>query len=387
MHTQIPAIIVVTFNRPNSLKRVLASLKAASYPKNENVPLVISIDYQDSNSHSEVVKIAHEFEWHYGRKEVIEHKENMGLRKHVISCGNLVRSYDSIIMLEDDIYVSPKFYSYALNSLEFYGDKNYIGGISLYKHEKNPNNNRPFQPLPNNFDVFFLQFAQSWGQCWSRTMWEEFINWYNNNIEWEKDDVDLPSFVLGWPASSWLKYYIKYLAVTNKYFIYPNNSFSTNFHDAGTHNKDDANNYCQVHLDVLSDSKMRFPKINEAVCYDVYFELQNIHNYIPASKIKWEFDVCVDLFATKKNIRKNKYWISTAILPYKIIKKYGLNLRPQDVNIVLNNEGEGIYLYDTSQYQNKKLKSNIETIVNYDYSISLRKILILLKIKLLNKLK
>lgn len=382
-----PAIVVVTFNRPHSLRRVLYSLSKGYYPSIENVNLVISIDYQNSDKHTQVVKIANEFIWAFGEKKIIEHTENLGLRKHVISCGNLVNSYDSIIMLEDDILVSPKYYFYAINSLEFYGDKDYIGGISLYKHEKNPNNNRPFQPLHNDYDVFFLQFAQSWGQCWSKVMWLDFMKWYENKSEWNKYEGDLPSFVLGWPESSWLKYYIKYLAETNKYFIYPYFSFSTNFHDAGTHNND-VNNSCQVHLDIFSNSVGRFPKLDEAICYDVYFELKNIQNYISISEINWQNDVCVDLYATKKNFKNSKYWLTTASLPYKIIQHYGLNLRPHEVNIILDNQGNEIYVYDTTINQDNKTTSNFDLIANYDHNIvSLKKLLVLLKIKLLKRLK
>ncbi|MFB9110944.1 glycosyltransferase [Flavobacterium gyeonganense] len=384
-----PAVIVVTFNRPNSLKRVLSSLRKAEYPENENINLIISIDYQDSDNHTEVVKIADEFRWPFGEKKIIEHKENLGLRKHVISCGNLVNVYDSIIMLEDDIYVSPKYYSYSFNSLAFYGDKDYIGGISLYKHEKNPNNNRPFQPLHNNFDVFFLQFAQSWGQCWSKSMWLDFMKWYENRLEWNKDErVDLPAFVLGWPESSWLKYYIKYLSETNKYFVYPYFSFSTNFHDVGTHNNDDVNNSCQVHLDMFSKNMDRFPKIHEAICYDGFFELQNIQNYISISDLKWENDVCVDLYATKKNLKNNKYWLTTASLQYKIVESYGLNLRPHDANVIAQNQGNQIFLYDISISQNNKINSNVDLIINYDHNItSLNKLFVLVKMKLLKRLK
>ncbi|MGO4770117.1 hypothetical protein ACEN2I_00505 [Flavobacterium sp. W22_SRS_FK3] len=383
-----PAIVVITFNRPRSLSRVLSSLSKGCYNENENVILVISIDYQNSDNHTEVVKIANEFKWPFGEKKIIEHKENLGLRKHVISCGNLVNHYDSIIMLEDDIYVSPQYYNYSVNSLAFYANKDYIGGISLYKHEKNPNNNRPFQPLHNNFDVFFLQFAQSWGQCWSKDMWFGFMKWYEDKSVWDKDEeVDLPSFVLGWPKSSWLKYFIKYLSETNKYFVYPYHSFSTNFNDVGTHNKDFSNNDYQVNLDIMSDNIGRFPVLKEAVCYDSYFELQKIESYLSNSKKKWVTDLCVDLYGTKKNFNNNKYWLTTKSLPFGVIEQYGLNLRPHDVNILLENSGSDIFLYDTSIARNVSVNKELNTLVNYDYNITMKKLIILLKMKLIRRIK
>ena len=76
------AIVVVAFNRPNSLIKLLSSLEKAFY--------------------TEVVKIANDFVWSYGDKIIIDHKKNLGLKKHILSCGDLTDKYDSVIILEDD---------------------------------------------------------------------------------------------------------------------------------------------------------------------------------------------------------------------------------------------------------------------------------------------
>ena len=96
-----PAIVVVTYNRPDSLMRLLGSLTKARYPV--GVPLIISIDGGD-NREKQVVKIAEEFPWPHGKKEVICHEKNLGLRKHILSCGDLTERYDSVIVLEDDTH-------------------------------------------------------------------------------------------------------------------------------------------------------------------------------------------------------------------------------------------------------------------------------------------
>ncbi|PNW26694.1 glycosyltransferase [Formosa algae] len=131
-----PALVVVTFNRPESLKRLLDSLNNAYY--NEyNVPLIISIDYQNSIQHNEVVEIAENFKWTFGKKTIINHVENLGLKKHVLKCGDLVYDYDSIIMLEDDLFVSQEFYTTTIQLLNFYKSDDRIAGVSLYTHKKN----------------------------------------------------------------------------------------------------------------------------------------------------------------------------------------------------------------------------------------------------------
>src|SRR5687768_8098504 len=101
-----PAIVITAYNRPEGLSRLLKSVADASYDSN-NVTLVISIDKSDSNK---VYELADSFEWKYGQKKVIKHNEHLGLKEHILRCGDLTDQYGSIILLEDDLIVSPWFY-------------------------------------------------------------------------------------------------------------------------------------------------------------------------------------------------------------------------------------------------------------------------------------
>jgi GT2 family glycosyltransferase len=161
-----PAIVVVTYNRPVSLKRLLSFLSIAIYDSSD-VNLIISIDYQASELHNDVIKIARDFNWNYGFKKIIEHKKNLGLKAHVLSCGDLSEEYGAVIVLEDDIVVSPFFYDYALQSLQVYNENINIAGISLYAFEWSQVADRSFLPAPNGSDVFFFKMPNhgaSFGQ-------------------------------------------------------------------------------------------------------------------------------------------------------------------------------------------------------------------------------
>jgi len=113
-----PAIVVVAYNRPNSLKRILQSISLANYNSQKDIPLIISID--KATNEDEVVKVAKEFKWNFGKKEIRTFKERQGLRKHVIQCGDLSIKYGAAIILEDDLFVSPNYYNYIVNALDFY---------------------------------------------------------------------------------------------------------------------------------------------------------------------------------------------------------------------------------------------------------------------------
>ena len=96
-------IVVVGYNRADAMERVLHSLSRAQYDYTD-IRLVVSIDH---SGNEEVVHTAEAFEWKYGEKEVIYRPERLGLRKHIISCGDMTEKYDTVMILEDDIYVSP----------------------------------------------------------------------------------------------------------------------------------------------------------------------------------------------------------------------------------------------------------------------------------------
>lgn len=379
------AIVVVAYNRVNSLSRLLYSLNDAVY--GQEVTLIISIDNSGNN---QVLEYSKSFEWSHGDKRIIRHPQRLGLRKHVISCGNLTNIYDAVIVLEDDIFVSKYFFSYVVKTVNKYDKCDSIAGISLYKHQWNVGINRPFVPLDNGYDVFFIKYAQSWGQVWTRRMWSQFYKWYLDN-EGKIDQVaGLPKYVLNWPESSWLKYHIGFVVDTNRYFVYPHISLSTNFTDSGTHNKVSTTNF-QVPILSHDKSVYKLPEIDEkALKYDVFFEIENLDNFLILEKRKE--NICIDLYGVKNNFEKKRYWLTTIPSNFKLIENFSLQLQPHELNIIYNLNGSGIFLYDTHYEEGRFTKSQIEDLtvskVRYDVkAISTRRLFALLKYELFQSIK
>ena len=106
-------IVIAAYNRLEPLTRLLQSLAKAVYPL--DVKLIISIDGGGGNQ--TIIDTANRFEWKHGEKQVIVHDVNLGLRKHILKCGELTKYYDGIVLLEDDLYVSPYFYTYNVRIL------------------------------------------------------------------------------------------------------------------------------------------------------------------------------------------------------------------------------------------------------------------------------
>lgn len=362
------AIVAIAYNRAESLNRLLSSLKTAYY-FGDTIDLIISIDYSGIDA---VNQLAERFQWPYGEKRIIRHSENLGLKKHVLFCGNLTEEYENICVFEDDLFVSPAFYNYAKQAVEFYKDDDNIAGISLYLHTLNYIGNRPFNHISNDYDAFFMQQAQSWGQIWTKSKWREFIMWYEINKELNLNSLNFPMQISNWPNSSWLKYHMKYLVDNNKYFVYPTTSFTTNFSDTGTHVVNISNRF-QVSLNMGQFRRYSFQSFGEReIVYDIFFENKKLSHTLGFK----EDELTVDLYNQKNN--EKRYLLTSKQLNFEIVKSFGLKLVPHELNVILNIKGNDIFLYNTNlTSSNRKGKHHNLTQFIYDYKIESKRKLML----------
>lgn len=329
------AIIAVGYNRLKSLSRLLNSLLNAVYPAID-VPLVISIDASGDTELYEYVK---NFIWPYGTKYVNIQKERLGLRNHIYQCADMTKSFKAIILLEDDLYVSPFFYNYVSWAVEKYADDERIAEISLYKNETNGYVGLPFHQQENGHDVFLMQDVSTWGECFTEKMWASFKSWLSAHDEKDIFSVDMPKTIKGW-TNAWSKYYNAYVTDTEKYVLYPIVPVSTNFSDAGVHGTDN-NSLVQVNI-LYADKEYVYVPFDDLVKYDIYFNNEALYNWIDICKE----DICLDIYGFNEARNNKRYLLSTRTLPYKIVKGFSLNLRPLEMNVAMDIEGEDILLYD-----------------------------------------
>lgn len=305
-----PAVVIATYNRAASLMRLLDSISQANYDC-DDIPLVISIDGGGSQ---EVIDIATTFIWKHGKKEVIRHEKNLGLKEHILLCGELTRRFGSIVLFEDDLFVAPSFYNYVSAALEFYKDDKHVGGIATYSRKRHKFTHLPFIPYNNGTDTYFLQFPSSWGQAWTVEQWNGFKEYMDKSPEILPTDK-VPEDVKWWKKSSWLKYLVKYMVEKNLFFVYPYQSHTTNFGDAGVHYSRTVSDE-QVPLNLLQPAKRDYRFIAYDDCkikYDVYY------------------DVCVDSLKALGFKPNEKYIVDTyGIKPLDLNSdcEYALSIRP-----------------------------------------------------------
>lgn len=333
------AILVIGYNRLEGIKRLVKALERANYDGDYPV-LIFSIDKSDKE---EIAQFASNYSCQFAEKRIRTFKENQGLKKHILSCGEYFSEFDELIILEDDVYVSPSFYLFAKKCGIKYSDDSNIAGISLYTHLFSMDARRPFMPLHSNSDVFFMKYAQSWGQVWLKKSWIEFKNWYDKNNESFLEHDDLPDNVCHWSEKSWLKYHIRYCVEKNKYFVYPYVAKATCFADIGVHSHVETTKL-QVPLDFGLTKEYKLIDFDRhdknCIIYDQFYENESLDKVVGV-------ECEIDLYGRRKKYKK-RYVITSKHLNYTILKSWGMCLKPLEANIIEDVHGYAIYLYDTT---------------------------------------
>lgn len=358
------AIVLVCFKRLDGIKRLLGSLEKVDFDDRKDITLIFSVDYADDNKN--VIQFAKDYEWRHGEKIVRTFSENQGLKKHILGCGDLTEQYDTLVVLEDDLYVSPAFYHFVQGAAEYYRYDDNIAGISLYSFNKNwLNTIYEFCPQKDEFDTYFLKVAQSWGQIWIKEKWREFKKWYENNEEFLNSDK-IPKPLNLWSSkSSWLKYFDRYCIETGKYFVYPYYSITTNFSDAGTHSSVSSTD-SQVRLQWNKKNFLFAPFNENAVIYDEFME-REFRTGI--DDIPWE-NLSIDLYCNKNEKYYARFILTPRVLNYKVLRSYKLAIKPIEQSIYDCLDGNDIFLYDSSVKMENSKKEDKYLLLRYSSGIS-----------------
>lgn len=355
-------IVVIGYDKADTVMRLLNRLNKVDYAENK-VSLIVSIDKCEEIDIYPKIQM---YEWKHGNLIFKRQNERLGLKNHVLRCGSYMEEYgfDAIAVFEDDMYPSLGFFNYMIQAVDFYKNEDKIAGISLYAYERNDAAELPFEAEYNGYDVYFMQYASSRGQIWLKKQWEDFMGWYVKKQGRLSEVKGLPENILSWPESSWLKYHMAYCVDKNCYFVYPYQAHSTCFGEIGSHLKQKTNIY-QVPLMNNSCKKYSFQKLTDkTVSYDAFFEREQISKWL---SLKAD-ELCIDLYGRKNDTNK-KYLLSMKTYPYQIVKTYGLEMYPHEINIFEEIPGTDIFLYDTSKSISKKISRDKTDLMIYYFRL------------------
>jgi hypothetical protein len=349
-------ITVVAFNKVKSLSRLLMSLNNIVIPSNLNVDLSFCID---GGGDEEVIKLAKEFLWHGTDKSISVKNTNLGLKKNIYAAMKSGLGYDAIIILEDDLFVSPQLLKYVGSILDNSELTESVAGYSLYAPNFNETAYCSFKPISDNNDIYFMKVPSSWGQFYTKTQLAEYFNWYDSNTQ--IDETFLPPNVARWSDRSWKKEFFAYLIYTNKYFVYPKCSLTTNYADAGEHHK--GSDIYQVPL-LMELSELQFAnQTNQVAVYDEYYEIEAVCINRQVDELK-NYDYTVDLYGYKKLIKNNEYILST-VKQGNPVMTWDNSLIPLEMNVIYGVKGTGVYLYKASEVGTKRLNKVRARIQNF----------------------
>lgn len=328
-----PAIVIPAFKKGGALKRLLHSLARADYPEDIKVKLVISLE---KNATPEVKNIAAGFRAENLDITIIHREEQLGLRRHILACGDLSLKYGAIILLEDDLVVDRYFYLYAYQAIKYYYSNPLVAGIALYAWERNEHSLLPFRPMLNGLSTYPMQVPCSLGQCWTSEHWVAFRRWYKNNENIDFYSIpNLPNTVCRWPETSWKKYFFAYLVEKNLFFVYPYVSYTTNPPSPGGTNVSSDEELHQVNMAIHNRPvpQLTFCNLeNPEVAYDAFMEPCGSYVYrelgIDKSKVE------IDIQGSKpQSMIKNKELVLTSRATYRGIRQYPLSFRPVELNL------------------------------------------------------
>ncbi len=347
-----PTIVINAYQRPKSISRLLHSLTLADIPLNTDI--IFSLEYEP---HPDVLEKVTSFEWAYGQKTIIQQEKKLGLIGHFIFCGGLTRQYGNIIYLEDDLFVGKSFYYYAKEVLQFYKDDNNIAGFSLNTLWFNGYLHTPFTPLDDGGASFFLQVPWYQGQIFTAKRWQHFEEWYRQRDEMSNDLLIHEDFRNYKLSDDWFPLKTQYLIENHKYYCFPRKSHCINFGDAGTH-FEKKTNFFQTEL-AMGHVNYTFKSLDEALAvYDSFYELIPDRLKRMCEELK-TYDFELDLNGTKDPKKVRAEYILTSRKTQASKKSYGLEMRPQELNIIYNQSGKMFFLARREDVLNRNNRKKV----------------------------
>ena len=335
------AIVLLGYNRINCYIEILNSLNNLESSRND-ITLVLSFEY---NSSKDIIDYAYNFEWKFGKKIIVEHQTQLGLRKHFIWAGDQTEKYTNVIFLEDDLFVSPQLIDLADSFISTYKNDDKVAGCSFYAPLICEFNRTRFYPIDDGNDAFFLQHPY-WGNLWMKKKWSMFKDWF---AKYKRNNSILPTYVQRWGLSSFKVVYIQYLIETSRYIVYPRISLVNNMGRAGVHNKKDSL-FFQVPI-LMGHKDFQLKSFDESLAvYDSSFEI-DVNILKKTNPLLSKYDFCVNLQNNYEHY--NKEYILTHGNDTEAILSFSNRCKPYESAIIQNIQGNGIELIKNTNSHNR----------------------------------
>lgn len=183
-------IVILTFNRPLSLVRLLKSLSVAEYGC-APVDILIHVDAPaiEDPPAAEAGQLAKDFHWPHGRKLVFRRIHNAGLRRQWLEAFFMSPGVEYIAIFEDDMEASPQYYKF-LSVLHRQGVmSSQVSALCL--HPTGSDGHLTCGRDSFSDILFHSTVVCSWGPIWRASVWKEFVE-FASTLESKKMQPFLP---------------------------------------------------------------------------------------------------------------------------------------------------------------------------------------------------
>jgi hypothetical protein len=174
---------------------------------------------------------------------------NQGLKKQWFSSFQTPRSWDEIgIILEDDLELSPHYFTWLRFQWEHHAHNANLGSVSLQRQTLRPTDGAN-APIVNDHRPFLYRLIGTWGLSVRAALWMDFTNTYRDRMDVEIDGLVTTKWFQD-PTSAhsmWSQHFIHYLWTKDQFTLFVNlpddMTLSTNWkepgeHYAGAHSRD-----------------------------------------------------------------------------------------------------------------------------------------------------
>lgn len=165
-------IVYFAFNRPEHTRRSLAAIKANALAARSLLYIYVDGPRADESAEGigaieQVRRIVASDQW-CGRVELRIREANVGLGKGLPSAiSETLEMHDRIIVVEDDVIVSPGFLEYMNAALDLYADDERVMHVSAFTS--------PVEVPPDYPETtFFYNHTTCWGWGTWRRAWQHF---------------------------------------------------------------------------------------------------------------------------------------------------------------------------------------------------------------------
>jgi len=271
-------VIVLTYNRHESLKKLLYSLQNLDMD-GDVAALEIWIDKsKDQRLDYVTFNTSTSFIWNAGTTTVKVHPKHVGIYGQWIDTWTPVSgSSELALILEDDMSVSAHAWKWIKAVHRHYGNRNDILGYTLQSNGVRIN--RGTSHPPKQHTVFLSRQMDSWSFIPKPSVWADFQRWFHVVVK----DKSFQPYIGGnhifdtWynkfqkegPADSmWTIWFIYYTNKHNLYCVYnnlnrhvgPSHSLAVNREEPGLHFFEKGKNNTNELLRNWNDSYVKFPE-------------------------------------------------------------------------------------------------------------------------------